>query len=114
MDMTVQRLPVGAANLPAQQNGRMNERHAYTGKVVRLGENLTECGALDLSQGGVGLLMPEPLEIGQLVHLAFLGRSIAVRGFITHMALRPTGDWRVGIRFLHPEPELTEVALLAS
>lgn len=94
--------------------GRRHGRRAYGGVVVRLTPHPKECGALDLSSGGVGLLSSERLELGQVVHLAFMGRTVSVRGVVSHVRPMASGDWRIGISFLRDEPELAEVALAVS
>jgi hypothetical protein len=96
------------------EDGRRHARKAYGGLIERMDGPRQQCGALDLSIGGVGILSSEPMEPGQVVHLAFLGRSVSVRGFVTHVRPTSSGDWRVGINFLQDEPELAEVALAAS
>jgi hypothetical protein len=102
----------GSEILP--ENCRRHERRAYAGKVLRIDGPQRECGALNLSAGGVGLLATDPMEVGQGVSLAFLGESVSVLGFVSHVRPMKSGDWRVGVRFLREEPELAEVALAAS
>jgi hypothetical protein len=92
---------------------RHHVRRAYTGRVFRTDGGFSECGALDISAGGVGLLVTERLEVGDLIELAFLGCSIAVPGSVRHVTPLAGGDLRIGVAFHREEPELAEVALAA-
>lgn len=96
------------------QPQRRYERRAYAGKVFRIDGPAVECGALDLSAGGVGLLVSDLMEVGQPVKLSFLAHAVSVQGIVAHIRPQASGDWRVGVRFLQDEQELADVALAAS
>ena len=93
---------------------RLHKRHPFLATVHLRGIEGEAFQAVDLSVGGVGLIGSRRLGVGRLVDVAFLNRSMVVKGIIR--AERESGlpRWRIGIQFLQPQPELLEVALAAS
>lgn len=72
---------------------------------------------LDLSQGGVGLLLPRPIASGTLLFVDLMGMEISNEHLarVVHSTPRDDGKWLVGCQFEHPleEAEL-KVVLNAS
>jgi hypothetical protein len=76
------------------------------------GEEWQRAWVLDLSLGGVGLLLQRPLEAGSslLLHLHSDSRQLTfqLRARVAHASRQHDGDWVVGCEFEEP---LTDDAL---
>lgn len=59
---------------------------------------------LDLSEGGVGLLLPRPIPQGTLLFIDLMGMDIATEHLarVAHATPREDGQWLVGCQFEHP------------
>ena len=90
---------------------RQYDRQAFLGTVHLPGLGNEEFRALDLSMGGVTLIGARRLGIGRTVEVAFLNRSMVVKGVIRAERESALPRWRIGIQFLQPQPELLSVAL---
>ncbi len=93
---------------------RTVSRHPFTGKVSlkdRPGEPMEPFG---LSSRGVGLRTRLRIGRGRPLDLVLRGHSMSVEGVVRHETTTGGSDFRVGIEFLEPQPELAEVALLLS
>jgi hypothetical protein len=97
-----------------QQELRSVVRHLFQRPVSLKGVFAEELDALNLSLRGIGIRSPLRLGEGRLVELAFLERSVSVRGVVRHETKTESSDLLIGIEFLDPQPELVEVALLLS
>mgnify|MGYP001588056463 CR=1 FL=1 len=89
---------------------RRHERLPYRTEIHCGGENLAAAEGVDLSVGGIGFLVPDGVKIGDEVEVAFLDRSVAVKGVVR--SLRETeGGFHVGVQFNADEREVVEVVL---
>ena len=87
---------------------RASKRHPCGPAVLALlhldGRHATlEAAACDLSEGGIGLSLPYPLEVGAVVVLRLSGRdpanSTLMPARVAHVTEEPDGSWRVGCTF---------------
>ena len=88
---------------------RRTPRLSFTQPVHCGRGELSPATAVDLSVGGVAILFPEELEPGMNVDVAFLNRSVRVRGAVRRLQKQPDGQYHVGIMFDGDDPELVEV-----
>lgn len=73
----------------------------------RTGDNLH---TLDLCEGGVALRGDRPFGIGEAIEVVLLDGNVRVAGVVCY-ELQAEDGWRIGIRFVEPQPELLVVAL---
>jgi hypothetical protein len=82
----------------------------YRGEIHWGVEALEAAQGVDLSPGGVGFISTLLEPMGAEVEVAFLERSVAVRGIVRNH--RPVeGGHRVGVQFHAEEREVVEVVL---
>src|SRR5205085_6823127 len=67
--------------------------------------------AVNLSQGGVALLLRQRLEPGSAVVILLGGRALPAR--VAHATEQAPGDWLTGCAFAHPLAPGTLAALLS-
>jgi hypothetical protein len=84
---------------------------------LRESSAIVEAGACNLSEGGIGLNVPFPLEVGIIVMLQLRGQQVVgpvlLLARVIHAAPQSEGTWRVGCAFERRlDPETLE-ALLA-
>lgn len=92
-----------------QHNDRRRHQRLPLGREIHFGaDSLQAVSGIDLSYGGVGFLAQDVVPLGDEVDVAFLERSVAVRG-IVRSVMRVDDGYRVGIQFLAEEPEVVEV-----
>jgi hypothetical protein len=76
---------------------------ATSGQVCVHGEEWQRAWVLDISLGGVGLLLSRPIDSGSeiVVHLRTSNREevIQVPARVCHASRQPDGDWIVGCEF---------------
>jgi hypothetical protein len=76
---------------------------ATPGRVELDGQSWQRAWVLDLSLGGVGLLLSRPLEVGQhvIVHLKSEAhqKTYQLPARVCHARGQPDGDWIVGFEF---------------
>lgn len=87
---------------------RRHERLPFDREIHFGADSPQAAAGIDLSSGGVGFLSPEVAALGNEVEVAFLERSVAVRGIVRSVT-RVDDGYRVGIQFLAEEPEVVEV-----
>jgi hypothetical protein len=85
-------------------------RRAFVGKVFLEEQGGEEFPAVELSAGGIGIRCPRRLGPGRMVELAFLDRAVSVKGIVRHETPQQS-EWRIGIEFLQPQPDLVDVVL---
>jgi hypothetical protein len=92
---------------PAPKNRRASVRYqcglATPGRVLAEGQECQRAWILDLSQGGVGLLLSRPLEAGSKVMIVVKSsnsdKTFELVGHICHSSRQADGDWIVGCEF---------------
>jgi hypothetical protein len=97
--------------MPAWGQGkdrRRYERLPFDGGIHFGTDCLQTATGIDLSLGGVGLLTRDVAPVGNELEVAFLERSVAVRGVVRSVR-RVDDGYRLGIQFLTEEPEVVEV-----
>ena len=89
---------------------RLRPRMPYRSEIHWGVESLEAAQSVDLSVGGVGFISTLLPTMGAEVEVAFLERSVAVRGIVRNQ--RPVeGGYRVGVQFHAEEREVVEVVL---
>jgi hypothetical protein len=98
---------------PAFGTGTERSRHErlpYRTEIHYGAEDLEPAAGVDLSFGGVGFIAPQVVKIGAEVEIAFLDRSVAVRGIVRNLQQMAAG-YRVGVQFHADEREVVDVVL---
>jgi hypothetical protein len=93
---------------------RRRENRMPYGSIIHWGpEELEPARSVDLSFGGIGFVASRATHPGTEVEVAFLDRSVAVRGIVrSHHPV--DGGLRVGVQFHKEEREVVEVVLAVS
>ncbi|HEX7925981.1 MAG TPA: PilZ domain-containing protein [bacterium] len=89
---------------------RRHERTPYRTEIHCGGTDLEAAEGIDLSVGGIGFLVPDGVKIGDEVEVAFLDRSVAVKGVVRNIRQTETG-FHVGVQFNADEHDVVEVVL---
>lgn len=109
--MSFQYVPLAEERLPARKspsNRRAAVRYhcgpATPGKVLLVeGQEWQRAWVLDLSLGGVGLLLNRPLEAGLSIVVVLkcstTGKSEEILARVCHSSRQADGDWVVGCEF---------------
>lgn len=110
--MSFQHLPLGQEYAqPTSVNRRATVRYhcgpATPGRVVVAGkQELIRAWVLDISLGGVALLLPRPLEVGLDIILQMKGTaarsSCRLGASVAHVTQHVNGDWIIGCAFHEP------------
>jgi hypothetical protein len=114
-------LTVVLSRAPLAKDRRRNRRYrcgpATLVVVHETATNLkTDGWAWDLSESGIGLTLPYPLDPGSTVQLRLRGRppfgTIVVPALVAHATPQCDGTWRIGCAFKQKlEPERLEALL---
>jgi hypothetical protein len=111
----------GSTASPPHHERRLWERLACTRPIPRRlmlepNHDLNDAWVVDLSQGGLGLLVSVPLEPGEMLFVELESNldcaPVGLRARIVHTRSLPEGDWLLGCQFLEPLPEETLEDLL--
>ena len=94
-----------------RQEARRYRRFPFRGVVQLQDRNGDKLRAFDLSVGGVGIHSDRPLGIGRTIEVVLLDGSMRVKGVVRYEIQNKGLGWRIGIRFVEPQPELLAVAM---
>lgn len=94
---------------------RVQPRHPYRTELYYRPSELHVALALELSDGGIGLALAtdEPLAVGTELELFLINKYVQINGVVKDVTRLPDGNYRVGVSFTKPEPELVQVLLAA-
>jgi c-di-GMP-binding flagellar brake protein YcgR len=100
--------PTHAAPCPVAVNRRITIRHGFaeTAQVSAANEVLSPFQRVrvhDISQGGIALILPDPLAVGETIFLQvtnyLLDFTYDLAAEVRHVSPHPRGSWLVGIAF---------------
>src|SRR5262245_44073356 len=89
---------------------RRHERLPYRTEIHCGGTDMAAAEGLANSVGGIGFVVPDGVQIGDEVEVAFLDRSVAVKGVVRNIRGTDSG-LHVGVQFNADEHDVVEVVL---
>ena len=101
--------PGPSAPMPASGPERRSAaRVSFPAQIVYKRTELRKALAIDLSDGGLCLLAPEPIEVGRELDLYVHRHAIHLVGIVVHGQELGPGQHRVGLRFPWRDAALAE------
>ena len=91
---------------------RRAPRHDFKGEVEFLSPRACTGQGIDLTEGGIGVKVPDPFAAGEIVKLKILGGRLIVQGTV-RWCEGASGQYRVGIQFEAEDLDILEIIAAA-